>query len=44
MGPTGPSTDMATLQRQVTSHLLLNFTDMSEFDRSDVRVFVRGDR
>src|SRR5262249_53368904 len=31
------------LQRQVTDHLLLNFTDMSEFADSDVRVFVRGD-
>jgi adenosylmethionine-8-amino-7-oxononanoate aminotransferase len=43
MGPTGPSTDRATLQRQVKNNLLLNFTDMSEFADSDVRVFVRGD-
>ncbi len=43
MGPSGPSTDRATLQRQVKNHLLLNFTDMSEFADSDVRVFVRGD-
>jgi adenosylmethionine-8-amino-7-oxononanoate aminotransferase len=33
----------AHLQRQVKDHLLLNFTDMSEFAGSDVRVFVRGD-
>ena len=36
-------TDRAHLQRQVKDHLLLNFTDMSEFADSDVRVFVRGD-
>ncbi len=34
--------DRATMQRQVKDHLLLNFTDMTEFD-GDIRVFVRGD-
>jgi adenosylmethionine-8-amino-7-oxononanoate aminotransferase len=43
MGHTGPTSDRATLQRQVKNHLLLNFTDMSEFTDTDVRVFVRGD-
>ena len=43
MVPSVPSQDRATLQRQVKDHLLLNFTDMSEFADSDVRVFVRGD-
>ena len=43
--PPGPPVglDRARLQRQVKDHLLLNFTDMSEFATSDVRVFVRGD-
>jgi len=31
------------VQRQVKDHLLLNFTDMSEFADTDVRIFVRGD-
>ena len=35
--------EQATLQRQVKDHLLLNFTDMSEFEHEAVRVFVRGD-
>jgi adenosylmethionine-8-amino-7-oxononanoate aminotransferase len=39
----GPTQDRATLQRQVKDHLLLNFTDMSEFADQDVRIFVRGD-
>jgi adenosylmethionine-8-amino-7-oxononanoate aminotransferase len=38
-----PAAERAHLQHQVKDHLLLNFTDMSEFARSDVRVFVRGD-
>ncbi len=40
----GPAqADRATMQRQVKDHLLLNFTDMSEFAQTDVRVFVRGE-
>jgi adenosylmethionine-8-amino-7-oxononanoate aminotransferase len=39
---TSTSVDPATVQRQVKDHLLLNFTDMTEFD-GDIRVFVRGD-
>jgi adenosylmethionine-8-amino-7-oxononanoate aminotransferase len=44
-----PPTERARLQQQIKDHLLLNFTDMSEFTGepgstgSDVRVFVRGD-
>ena len=34
--------DPSVLQRQVKDHLLLNFTDMTEF-HGDIRVFVRGD-
>src|SRR3954469_10661006 len=37
-----PAVDAAVLQRQVKDHLLLSFTDMTEFD-GDIRVFVRGE-
>jgi len=41
-GP-GSTVDPAVVQRQVRDHLLLNFTDWSNYDDADVPVFVRGE-
>jgi len=35
--------DPSRMQRDLRDHLLLNFTDMSRFDQSDLPVFVRGE-
>ena len=41
-GP-GSAIDAAKVQQQVRDHMLLNFTDWSNFKDSEIPIFVKGD-
>lgn len=41
-GP-GSTVDAAVVQRQVREHLMLNFTDWTNYDDAEIPVFVRGE-